>query len=436
VAETTAGTGSATAPGSSSGGWTLVLLRSGELRTFTLPPNADVVIGRDEGATVRVDHPRISRRHARLRGGEPWTIEDLGSRHGTTVRGAPLAAGVATALADAEAFTLGPFTAVLVPERDPAAPSTPASLEIDDPAPVTPPQVLATFARSPLTILIRGESGAGKEVLAETLHRLSGREGELLRLNCAGFHGELFESELFGHEKGAFTGAVAAKPGLLEAAAGGTVFLDEIGELPLPLQAKLLRAIEAREVLRVGATRPVRIDVRFLAATNRDLQAEIARGAFRLDLYYRLAVLALTIPPLRARPARLVRIAQDLVVIAARAAGRVPPALTPGAIARLQQHTWPGNVRELRNTIERAILLAGDVIGPEHVAFDGPPAMAAAPATPAASADGTNAERARIVDALERCAGNQTRAAKLLGISRATLSHKLALHDIPRPRVK
>ena len=367
----------------------------------------------------------------------PCTIEDLGSRNGTTLRGEPLASGAVGTVIPGEAFGLGPFSVVLVPERGATVAPAPSSLVVDDPNPPQPPALLVSVARSPLTVLIRGESGSGKEVLAETLHRLSARTGPFLRLNCATFHSELLESELFGHERGAFTGAVATKTGLLEVATGGTVFLDEIGELPTTLQARLLRAIESREVMRVGGTKPVAIDARFIAATNRDLQAEIGKGNFRLDLYYRLAVVTLTVPPLRSRPARIVRIAQELAAGAAKAAGRPAPRIAPSAVAQLQAHSWPGNVRELRNVIERALLLAADgEIGAEHIILDTPMPTPTTPrAVAAAQTDGpASVEKARIIDALDKCAGNQTRAAKLLGMSRATLATKLAIHGIPRPR--
>jgi DNA-binding NtrC family response regulator len=432
VSETTLGT----PPAITSDGdrWTLVVVGPGDLRTHTLTIGAQVVIGRDAEADLRIDHPSISRRHARLTIDATCTIEDIGSRNGTVVRGETLATGDVRTLAPGEAFGIGPFSGVLVPERGAAIAPAPSSLVVEDPAPRTPTALLVSVARSPLTVLVRGESGAGKEVLAETLHRLSGRTGSFLRLNCATFHAELLESELFGHERGAFTGAVAAKAGLLEVASGGTVFLDEVGELPGPLQARLLRAIESREVMRVGGTKPIPIDARFIAATNRDLQAEIARGAFRLDLYYRLAVVTLTVPPLRARLARILHIAQELAAAAAKAAGRPAPRFAPSAVARLQAHSWPGNVRELRNVIERALLLSPDgELGAEHIILDTPPAQESGGSVPST---GASSEKARIIAALDECAGNQTRAAKLLGMSRATLATKLAIHNIPRPRAR
>jgi DNA-binding NtrC family response regulator len=433
LAETTHGHRPWADPEGGDGAYCLLVVGPGLLRSYPLPARGAATIGREPTCEVAISDRSVSRRHARLALGPTCSIEDLGSRNGTAVRGATLGRGEVAAIGVGESFHVGGFLLVLVPQRAAAGPG-PSSMVVDDPAPADPPPLLTTVARSPLTVLIAGETGVGKEVLAETLHRLSGRKGPLLRLNCASFRDELLESELFGHERGAFTGAVAAKPGLLEQAAGGTVFLDEIGELPAPLQPRLLRAIDAHEVLRVGGTRPASIDVRFLAATNRDLPSEVARGGFRLDLYYRLAVVTLSIPPLRERSARLPALARDLLAAAARRAGVTPPELGSAALARLLAHRWPGNVRELRNTLERALLLAGGgELRPEHLIFDAaPPAAAPAPAAPAPDDD----ERRRIVDALEAASGNQTRAAKLLGISRATLVTKLAIHRIPRPRAR
>ena len=282
----------------------------------------------------------------------------------------------------------------------------------------------ARAATGSINLLILGETGAGKEVLARRVHRLSPRAGRpFVCINCAALSEALLESELFGHERGAFTGATAAKPGLLETAPGGTVFLDEVGELPAALQAKVLRVIETHELTRVGSVRPRRIDVRFIAATNRDLEAEVARGAFRRDLYFRLNGMTLAIPPLRARPRELPALCRLFCKELGAAAGRkVVPRLTPEALARLCAHGWPGNVRELRNVIERALLLApGDEIGVDHL-------PGGTPVDPAAS------ERERILAALAACAGNQSRAARQLGISRKVLLARLDAYGVRRPR--
>jgi two-component system response regulator AtoC len=301
---------------------------------------------------------------------------------------------------------------------------------ITDPTLTEPSALLVAVARSPVSIVIGGETGVGKEVLAQALHRLSNRPGPILAINCAAIAPTLLESELFGHVRGAFTGAVSDKPGLLEAAAGGTVLFDEIGELPLDLQAKLLRAIETREVVRVGAVRPAAVNVRFLAATHKDLVAASQVGEFRRDLFYRLAGITLTIAPLRDRPHQIAALASRF----AREIGDV--SVGAAALSRLGVHDWPGNVRELRNVIERAALLAaGEEIGAEHILLD---TTASRPAV-STSDELTGeqfAERDRIISALETSAGNQSQAAKQLGISRANLVNKLALYRIPRPRDK
>ena len=329
------------------------------------------------------------------------------------------------------------------------------------------------IAASNISVLILGETGTGKEVLAEALHRRSPRAPKkLLKLHCAAFSESLLESELFGHERGAFTGAHAQKLGLLETAHGGTVFLDEVGELPLSTQVKLLRVLEERKVLRVGGLEPRAIDVRFLAATNRDLEAEVVAGRFRQDLYFRLNGVSLVIPPLRERLGELEGLARAFIVQACRQppVRQQPPALSNEALQRLRQYSWPGNIRELRNLIERAVLLCGD--GPilvEHLPVEKmsatlavrssrarvatpptPPAddfeldvltgqipridPPAAPSSSALHAEVSALERQRILDALERCAGNQTQAAKLLGISRGTLISRLDSYGLPRPR--
>ncbi|HEX8952592.1 MAG TPA: sigma 54-interacting transcriptional regulator, partial [Polyangia bacterium] len=222
-------------------------------------------------------------------------------------------------------------------------------------------RLASQVAASDLCVLILGETGVGKEVMAETLHRMSPRASrKFLRLHCAAFTETLLESELFGHERGAFTGAQTSKPGLFETANGGTVLLDEIGELPMATQVKLLRVIEEKKVLRVGGVEPRPIDVRFVAATNRDLEAEMAAGRFRSDLYFRLNGVTLWIPPLRERREEIESLTRQFVTDACRRLNRADePELTVDAVQRLRAYAWPGNARELRNTIERAVLLCG-----------------------------------------------------------------------------
>ena len=312
-----------------------------------------------------------------------------------------------------------------------------------------------------ISVLVLGETGAGKEVMAETVHRLSPRRNApFLRLNCAALTETLLESELFGHEKGAFTGATSAKPGLLETADGGTVFLDEVGELTASTQVKLLRVLEERQVMRVGALKSRAIDVRFVAATNRDLEAEVERGAFRRDLYYRLSAATLLVPPLRERVGEIAGLARAFLDGAARALDRPPPELAADALAMLEGYAWPGNIRELRNAIERAVLLCGTgPIRPAHLPGDKMRATVAPRRTtapemavptplpssgPAPAADRPlrdeirtqveQLERQRIVDALARAAGNQSVAARLLGMPRRTLVKRLRAYGIPRPR--
>jgi two-component system, NtrC family, response regulator AtoC len=307
-----------------------------------------------------------------------------------------------------------------------------------------------------ISVLILGETGVGKEVLAAHVHRSSPRGAKpYLKLNCSALTETLLESELFGHERGAFTGAIKDKPGLLETADGGTVFLDEIGELPLATQVKLLRVIEERVVLRVGGLEPRPIDVRFVAATNRDLEAEIARGNFRQDLFYRLNGALLVIPPLRERPGEIVALADVFTLLAAKQAGLArPPTVTHEALDALQRYAWPGNIRELRNVMERAVLLCGgSAITPAHlpiekmrVTFAGlasPPEPAPPDEPPPVEREvtmadlrgpGERAEKQRIVAALQQSMGNQKKAAEILGIARRTLINKLERYGIARPR--
>jgi two-component system, NtrC family, response regulator AtoC len=300
-------------------------------------------------------------------------------------------------------------------------------------------RVLERVAQGTIAVLLIGETGVGKEALAEAVHQRSPRkEGPFVRLNCAAISETLVESELFGHEKGAFTGAEKMKPGLFEVAHRGTLFLDEVGELPMTAQAKLLRVIEQREVQRVGGVKPIPIDVRFVSATNRDLRDEIARGRFREDLFYRLAGVTLVVPPLRERTSEIEPLARMFAEDTSREMGLRPPRIREEALEYLRRYSWPGNIRELRNMIERAVLLAtGDQIDPEHLELDKlATAWVDAKDSRAKLTPEDEAERQRIMRAIDRCAGNQTRAAEVLGVSRQTLTKWLTRYAVPRPRKK
>jgi DNA-binding NtrC family response regulator len=296
-------------------------------------------------------------------------------------------------------------------------------------------ELAETVASTASTVLLSGESGTGKEVVARYIHELSDRsEGSFLSINCGALPESLLESELFGHVKGSFTGAVRDTDGLLVAAAGGTFFLDEIGEMSPSTQVKLLRAIQEREVIPVGATKAVPVDVRIIAATNRDLEEEISRGAFRSDLYYRLNVIQLHLPPLRERAEDVPLLAKYFLekLSAARADGSAPE-LSDAALEVLTRYAWPGNVRELENALERAAVLApGQVIPaealPDRVRETPRPRLAAeeTPQNPTMEV----VERAYIQWVLQAEGGNKTRAAEVLGIDPSTLYRKLNRYGI------
>jgi len=332
-------------------------------------------------------------------------------------------------------------------------------------------EAAADVAPTPTTVLLLGESGTGKELVARFLHERSERPGQWVAVNCAALPGELLESELFGHERGAFTGATERRAGRFEQAHRGTILLDEISELPLALQAKLLRVLQEREVDRVGGQRPLPVDVRVVASSNRDLGEMVRRGLFRSDLYYRLNVFPIVLPPLRERPEDVPALAAALLADAARALGRTAPALDPDGLAALAAHPFPGNVRELRNLLERALvrsrgaaLTAADLrmgavaVAANSFGLDGRPAAepsrsrpwprecgqgstssptsssspALHPSQAAAQAfaqglplDLSTLERLAIEEALRRVDGNRTHAARLLGIGLRTLRNKL-----------
>ena len=296
-----------------------------------------------------------------------------------------------------------------------------------------------------INVLILGETGVGKEVLATMLHQRSPRANKpLVALNCGSLPETIIESELFGNERGAFTGATG-KMGLIESGDGGTVFLDEIGELPLQVQAKLLRLIETRTITRVGGLKPKLVDVRFIAATNRDLEREVLKGTFRSDLFFRLNGISLSIPPLRERKSEIAPLALGFLRTFCGEADRRIPRLGEDVIDLLCGYSWPGNIRELKNVIERSLVLCdGDAILPEHLPSDKmvaeplaarvEAALASRPPVPSTLTSEEQAERQRMVDALEAHVGNQTRAAEALGMPRRTFVAKLDRYGIPRPQ--
>ncbi len=305
-------------------------------------------------------------------------------------------------------------------------------------------------------MLVRGESGVGKELVARALHRHSRRAaGPLVTMNCAALSESLLESELFGHEKGAFTGATAKTVGKFEAADGGTLFLDEVGEMSPSIQAKFLRVLEGHAFERVGGREPVHADVRVVAATNRDLEAAVKQGAFRQDLYYRLHVVVLTVEPLRNRPEDVPALAERFLKISAARAGREVAGFTPAAVRLLAEYRWPGNVRELKNAVERAVVLCrGGRVEPADLRLIEVPGPSG-PDQPdlddgstgsltAAGASGGGyrsvsldvLEREHVLATLTHTGWNKSRAASILGVERSTLDRKLKKYGVDRPGAK
>jgi two-component system, NtrC family, response regulator AtoC len=417
----------------------LVAFWEGGTRSCALPAEGSIVIGRSLECGLVIDHPSVSRRHAILHveSGGSCRLEDLGASNGTSVGGAPVPTRSSVRLGPGH--TIGIGRAVVVIEagvtRDVPAHAEGAMQRLH--------QLATTIAASHLSVLISGETGVGKEVLAEYIHRASPRAaGPFVRLNCAALPENLLESELFGFERGAFTGASAAKPGLLEAAHRGTAFLDEIGEMAPAIQAKLLRAVESREVMRLGSTSSRTIDVRFVCATHRDLKELVKSGRFRQDLYFRVNGAGLAIPPLRERRAELLTLAQTFAAETARRMAISVPPLTQAVLSAFEAYAWPGNIRELKNVVERAVVLSGGrSIGLEHLPGELiEPSSTMSPSSPPSSKidvlkeELSALERERIERALADACGNQTRAAKILGISRRTLLKRLDAYAFPRPR--
>ncbi len=437
-----------------------LIVIAGPSRGQVVSLDGAVSIGRDQSATFAIPDLALSRQHcaidaADVDGYRGFLLRDLDSRNGTIVNGLPVRQHH---LADGDQIRIGDSALIFVSGSPAAIEGTDsagvestavAALDLD--LPVTPAlrftsaqtierdlvgesrpmqelyQRVARAAPTESTVLIRGESGTGKELVARAIHANSPRaHGPFVAINCAAVPEGLMESEFFGHEKGAFTGALAQKKGRLEMANGGTAFFDEIGELPPSLQAKLLRVLQDRRLERVGSTRAVPIDVRIVAATNRDLEASVKAGTFRPDLFYRLNVIALSLPPLRDRLDDLPLLITYFVRKHASSTGRRVRGVTREARARLMKHDWPGNVRELENTIERALVLGTeDWIGVNDL----PEQLLEGPAVANTEADAyhdsvNDAKRQIIRQAVERSGGNLAQAARLLHLQ-PTYLHRL-----------
>jgi DNA-binding NtrC family response regulator/pSer/pThr/pTyr-binding forkhead associated (FHA) protein len=386
-------------------------------------------VGKDAGNDLVLNDKFISGRHLKVtRADAGFLLQDRQSTNGTWIGNARIYE------VEVPLFTMlrvGEIELVLEPQGGDIRSGVYQGIIGNDPSVRQLAELIERVAPSTAAVAIFGESGTGKELVARAVHNRSSRhEHAFIPVNCAAISKELIESELFGHEKGAFTGAQNARKGAFEEADGGTLFLDEIGELPLDLQAKLLRALESGEIKRVGASKPQMVDVRIVAATNRDLLAATKQGAFREDLYYRLCVIPLHLPPLRSRMSDLANLADHFLKQFSPKAQQVR--LTPSAVQKLEAHAWPGNIRELRNVIHRSLLLRkGAMIDSTDLSFDVPsvedrdiPLPEFAPGTPLTQM--LESVEKRIVELyLKRFKGNRERVAKELGVARSTLFKRL-----------
>jgi len=447
----------------------------------TLNRGATLTLGRARECDIVLDHVSISRRHFAVTVGSPLMLTDLGGSNGTKLNGQRVLSGASVPFGLGELIEAGgvfftvhdrmPHQLLGWAGRTTRVPGDGVESSRDvivaDPAMQRIHEIVSLVAASTIPVLVVGETGVGKELIAVAVHERSPRsKGPYVCLNCAALPETLLESELFGYEKGAFSGASQAKPGLLEGAHGGTLFLDEVGEMALSTQAKLLRVLENGELMRLGGLRPRQVDVRFVAATNRSLPALVAKGTFRRDLYFRLNGMTIPIPPLRERPGEIRLLARFLLARSAQKAGVASPALSDEAIDRLRAHAWPGNVRELRNVMDRALMVCRTgIVRSEHIIIDAdlehvvegsplvpvpegraavspPPASrpgSISPASPRDSAGrlgrrGPEVEQKLIREALEEAGGNQGKAAARLGISRRTLVNRLNEYGFKRPR--
>ncbi len=424
----------------------LLVVDGAALQVVPLPAAGMLTLGRGSKCTVVIDSGSVSRHHATLRIGAEVELEDVGSSNGTTIEGARLAANQPARLTVGVPFLIGAVTLMLqtrAGSRRPAIAAQASKLAALE-------ESAARIAVGKLPVLVIGETGAGKERFAERIHEMSPRRAaSLVRINCSAISEPVLEAEMFGND-------AAGKPGLIEAADRGTAFLSDIEQLPPGLQIQLLRVIEESAVRRTGGSRARGIDVRFVASSARDLGPEVESGAFRSDLYFRIAGATFALPPLRDRKDEVLALAEQFIAAAAGPLGR-GFTLSDDARQWLSNHDWPGNIRELRNACERAVLLAtGTTIDLHHLTITSdeavrrqsrsrvraatiPPPMGLTAPTAADMPSQVRAtiaelEKQRILEALERCAGNQTRAAEVLGISRRTLVNRLDEYGIARPR--
>jgi DNA-binding NtrC family response regulator/pSer/pThr/pTyr-binding forkhead associated (FHA) protein len=401
-------------------------------REWTYPlAAAGVTVGKDPTCEVPVDDPFVSARHLRIEAHDGrWQAVDLGSTNGTFVGGARVGRAE---LALGVSLTVGDAVLSLEPRDGPEPPRGEAfeGMLTADPAMRQLFDLLERVAPSDAAVTILGETGTGKELVARALHARSGRaEGPFIPVNCSAIAESLIESELFGHEKGSFSGAERLRKGAFEEADRGTIFLDEIGELPLDLQPKLLRVLELGEVKRVGAARPLTVDVRIVAATHRDLRAQVRAGKFREDLYYRLCVVPLSVPPLRQRRTDVRLLAEAFLRRAAPRGAALRWA--DEALARLEAYDWPGNVRQLRNVVQRALLFRGEgrEVPAAAVTFEDTRATPAGPADdatlllPGLSLEEIEREAIRL--SLRRNAGRRSAVVRELKIAKSTVLKRIS----------
>ena len=442
------------------GAWSFLVVEQATSRTVSLPRAGSLIIGRGDAADLRLEDASVSRRHARIDVGPSGVrVIDLESRNGMRVGGAPFAGERALVVGDV--LAVGDVTLIL---RGPSRPrgaepaeARPApqvaeeasvvslalgdhTVVLADPAMIRLFALIERLAAATLPVLVVGETGVGKEHAAFAVHRGSARrEAPFICVNCAAIPDSLLESELFGHERGAFSGAHAAREGLFERAAGGTLFLDEVGELSPAAQAKLLRVLEGGHFARVGDTRERRADVRVVAATNRDLAAEVKARRFREDLLFRLNSAVVLIPPLRERPADIPVLARRFLAAARVGAGARPLALTPEAMRALTRHAWPGNVRELRNAMEYVAAAVPEGAVERSSLPDTITAGAKRAPTPPPAAELRpiaeeleELERGRMREALAAAGGVKTRAARLISMPERTFRLKLRQYGLDR----